>query len=97
MKHIKLFEYYHEEPIFLIYTLPEWALDPIFNNDYSALNQDEYHTLMDFIENIKMEHGKCDFYLPDPRFDDFDLGYKDRNDIDNRGAECYKILLKIFK
>ena len=79
----------------LEFIIPEWAICPLINGDYSALNDSDIEILQKFINKTVNKYGNANFGLPDTEGPDYDQGFRHYNDIDNMGSNCYKLLLLI--
>ena len=75
------------------FDIPEWAVEPLINNDWTALNDEEGLKLSKFIYETSMEYGNCGFYMGDSDRPEF----KHSNAIDNLGCNVYKLYIKITK
>jgi len=71
------------------FTIPDWALSPLINGDYSGLSDDDEEKLKDFVNDTVNKYGNAHFMDGDK-----DLGFCPRNDIDNLGSDCHKLLLR---
>lgn len=73
------------------FTIPEWAVGPLVNGDYSGLEDEDEEKLNKFVDKIVKQYGNAHFM---PASDEeIDLGFCHSNDIDKLGNTCYKLLL----
>ncbi len=75
------------------FDIPEWAVAPLINDDWSALNDEESLKLSKFLTATSMKYGNCAFYEGESDQPEF----KHSNDIDNLGGDVYKMYIKQTK
>jgi hypothetical protein len=81
-----------ESPDIISFTIPTHAVSVLINGDSSGLEDEEEEEINNFVDKIVSKFGNANFMLPDE--DEMDLGFCYRNDINNLGGECYKLLIK---
>jgi hypothetical protein len=75
------------------YEIPEWALFPLINGDYSSLENEDEEKLKAFINKVITQFGNAHFMLNDIDGED-NLGFRPSNDIDNLGGNVYRLYIK---
>lgn len=73
------------------FCIPEWAVCPLINGDYSGLEPEDEIKINEFIQETIEKYGHACFSLPDQK--EIDLGFRITNDIDRFGSDCCKLLL----
>ena len=73
------------------FTIPEWAVSALINDDYTGLSDEDEAKLNKFVDNISVRYGNVHFSLP--KDEEMDLGFCRKNDIDSLGSNCMKLLL----
>jgi hypothetical protein len=81
-----------ESPDIISFTIPTHAVSVLINGDSSGLEDEEEEEINNFVDKIVSKFGNANFMLPSE--DEMDLGFCYRNDINNLGGECYKLLIK---
>jgi hypothetical protein len=81
-----------ESPDIISFTIPKHAVSVLINGDSSGLEDDDEEEINNFVDKIVSKFGNANFMLPSE--DEMDLGFCYRNDINNLGGECYKLLIK---
>ncbi len=76
------------------FKIPEWAVCPLVNGDYSALNDEDQEKLDRFINNTVNTYGHA-MFSANPEADNYDLGFCTSNDIDKLGGDCVTLTLLI--
>jgi len=76
----------------LEFKIPEYAVSPLINGDYSGLEDEDEKTLNKWVDGIVAKYGNAHFMLPSN--DELELGFCHTNDIDKLGNNCYKLLLR---
>ncbi len=77
------------------FVIPEWALPALINGDFSGLSDEDEQKLNAFIDDTVQHYGNAHFHLPGSgtEDDEYDLGFRHSNDIDNLGSNCFKLVL----
>ena len=80
----------------LEFTIPDWAMSAIVNDDRSGLQDEDVENLDAFENMLVKRYGNANLLLGD--VDDKDnLGFCHDNDIDTFGSNCYKMYLRPTK
>jgi hypothetical protein len=79
----------------LEFTIPNWALTALINDDISGLEEDDLDKLNRFTFETIAEYGNANFMMSDES--EMDLGFKYSNDIDNLGSDCSLLYLRPSK
>ncbi len=74
------------------FDIPNWALGALINGDESDLTDEEQEKLNAFVNDVVSKYGNANFMTPDE--DEMDLGFLPRNDIDNLGGDCSRLLIR---
>jgi hypothetical protein len=77
------------------FSIPDWAVPTLINGDSSGLSDEDEEKINSFVDEIESKFGNANFMLSDD--DELELGFCYRNDIDNLGSNCMKLLLKPSK
>ena len=77
------------------FSIPDWAVPTLINGDSSGLSDEDEEKINSFVDEIESKFGNANFMLSDD--DESELGFCYRNDIDNLGSNCMKLLLKPSK
>jgi hypothetical protein len=77
------------------FNIPEWALSALINGDMSGNSDEDIEKINAFVAKTVEQFGNANFMLADD--EDRDLGFCHRNDIDNLGSNCEKLLLRATK
>ena len=78
--------------VILEFRIPEWALCPLINGDYSALNEQDIEALEKFTDKCVKTFGHANFSLPSS---ELEYSFYYSNDIDNLGNNCTTLLLMV--
>ena len=73
------------------YTVPDWALPALINDDFSGLDDEDEKKVREFIKRVKMNVGNANFYGGD---EEDDLGFVRSTDIDNLGTNAFKVYVR---
>lgn len=77
----------------LDFKIPEWALSALVNDDYSGLSEEDEAKIKKFREQTAEKYGNASFYPAGEEDEDYSYGFCWRNDIDNLGSNCFKLVL----
>ena len=80
----------------LEFTIPNWAMSAIVNDDTSGLNDEDISILENFQNKLVQKYGNANLLLGDVDGED-DLGMTLGNDIEETLTECYRMYLRPTK
>jgi len=75
------------------YDVPNWAMSSLINGDDSGLEDEDIQKINDFVNSVVKAHGNANFLLGDIEGED-NLGFRPYNDIDNLGADVYRLYIR---
>lgn len=73
------------------FDVPEWSLSFLVNGDGSGLSDEDNEKLLAWVSNVVEQYGNANFSPAGE--DDYELGFRHRNDIDNLGSNCFRLVL----
>ena len=76
------------------FIIPDWARCYLVNSDCSGMEYEDIEKVNKFCKNLIKEYGNANL-MPGDIEDKDCLGFCHSNDIDNLGANCYRMYLSV--